>query len=445
MFAPLKMMIAKTTTRNRTPAVHESDSESSGPDYSSPESDNDNDDDDDDDMSSTSNNKESRGKQRTPIATKTSVVTKTVVNNNSKQTKTPSPESSTTNNFSPSALASVSSPSFKEKTNLVDKNDKTATKNSSKKKQTKVTSKSPTNGKGMTGSVTTMHSNDTTVVTGNTTSTDQLQQLEKGSVAPITAEKAPPPPNKKKRLTLFEQLDEESQLAGETLKAVTEELLKYKRAAHASLLRDIKEKEKELTRLKESAIKAEKDIEETLEKKKKASKCSRDLKSKCAKVISKAVEEKDRAKAKDAELKQVLKKRSLDGTKEEEETKSGSAKKKRRVTMSGKKKKKKRSTGKEDSSDDESNGGSDNDNDGDDGNDSDADDDSDYEGGGPRGKKSSQTTASPTVDETPSSTRKTRVRSNKWNCERCTFINVAMNKECVACELPKPGELPDLD
>merc|ERR1712238_234821 len=213
------------------------------------------------------------------------------------------------------------------------------------------------------------------------------------------------------------------------IKATTEELLKYKRAAHGGLLRDIKEKEDELKRLKESASKAEQEIEKTVEKKKKASKCARDLKSKCAKVIEKAAEEKNRSKAKDAELK-VLKKRSLNDTKVEEEEgqniKAGSAKKKRRLTKV--EKKKKRLSGKEDNSDESSdNSNSDSDDDAD-------ADDSDWEGTSRR-KKSSDTLQ---ID-TPSSNRKTRIRCVKWECQKCTLINDGANKECVACEAPKPG------
>merc|ERR1712194_890800 len=158
----------------------------------------------------------------------------------------------------------------------------------------------------------------------------------------------------------------------------------------------------------------EKEIEKTLERKKKASKCARDLKCKCAKVIEKAAEEKKRSKAKDAELK-VLKKRSLNDIKVEEEeaqnSKAGSAKKKRRLTKVGKKKK--RLSDKEDNSD----AG-----------------DSDWEGASRR-KKSSDTLQ---ID-TPSSNRKTRIRCLKWECQKCTLINDGANKECVACEAPKPG------
>lgn len=47
--------------------------------------------------------------------------------------------------------------------------------------------------------------------------------------------------------------------------------------------------------------------------------------------------------------------------------------------------------------------------------------------------------------DTPSSTRKTRMRCNKWKCQECTLINNEANKECVVCEAPKPGIIPELE
>jgi len=369
--------------------VNQNDDSSSSPDfdYSSPESDYDNNDDNDD--ASLMGNSKIRGKQGKSIAAKD--LTKNMATNSIKMGKNLSP-GKTVSNDPPSAL----------ETTPIGKNDETAPQVSSMKVGTKAI-KSPTN-------------------KNNKESTPVNPKKHEGEVTPTPDKK----PLKKKRLTSFEQLDEETQFAGETIKAATEELLKYKRVAHKSLLRDIKEKEDELKRLKESASKAEKEIEKTLEKKKKASKCARNLKSKCAKVIEKAAEEKKRSKAKDAELK-VLEKRSLNDTKAEEEegqnVNAGCAKKKRRLTMDGKKKK--RSSAKEGSSD-ESSGDSDSDSD----DNSDADD-SDWEGASRR-KKLSDTLP---ID-TPS--RKTHVRCLKWKCQKCTLINDGANKECVVCESLKP-------
>ncbi|VEU34861.1 unnamed protein product, partial [Pseudo-nitzschia multistriata] len=90
------------------------------------------------------------------------------------------------------------------------------------------------------------------------------------------------------------------------------------------------------------------------------------------------------------------------------------------------------------------------------GSDSDSDgDDSDWEGaprrrrGNPGAQKSragtteAGTPARDTDGETPR--RQTRVRSSLWKCTSCGFENHASNKECVACDVPKPGCFPDLE
>jgi len=403
MFEPLQMMItnklrsSNTASRTRSSTVNQNDDDSSSSpdfDYSSPESDDDNDDNNDNDVALSMGMRKIKGKQGKSITVKDS--TKTMATNSIKMGKSPSP-GKTVSNDPPSA----------PETTPIGKNDKTAPQVSIKKVVGTKAIKLPT----------------TLINKDNRETTPVNQQKHEGNVTPTPVRK----PTKKKRLTSFEKLDEETQFCGGIIKATTEELLKYKRATHKSLLRDIKEKEDELKRLKESAFKAEKEIEKTLERKKKASKCARDLKCKCAKVIEKAAEEKKRSKAKDAELK-VLKKRSLNDIKVEEEeaqnSKAGSAKKKRRLTKVGKKKK--RLSDKEDNSD-ESSSNSDSDDDSDAG-------DSDWEGASRR-KKSSDTLQ---ID-TPSSNRKTRIRCLKWECQKCTLINDGANKECVACEAPKPG------
>jgi len=440
MFKPLQMMITKTmnpsmsTSRGTHSTVDrdddDDDSSSPGFNYSSPESD------DDDHIVSKVVENESKKEEQKASGAKNSRKKNTTYKDINKSRQSAKNDSPSTSHPSPLTMGKQITQTKKpaaSKSNTKEKGYSSESLCKKKGSQTdpknKIVSTTPATDEG-TLIITAADAATTTTTAGALNE----QQAEKGTVTPTPAKKKLP---KKKRLTQFEQLEDETHIAGETIKAVTDELLKYKRAAYKVLMKDIKEKEDDLKGLKESAQKAEKEINEAIEKKKGASKHARDLKNRCAKVIEKAVEEKNRSKAKDVELKALKKRKELEGRnvacKEE-----NASNKKRKVASSGKKKKK-RSSAKDDCSDEEDSCNTD-ENDGSN-RESEPDDDPDWEGAARRHKKSSDG-----IIHTPSSsTRKTRVRCTKWECQNCTLINDGANKECVVCEHPKPGNLPKLE
>jgi hypothetical protein len=286
------------------------------------------------------------------------------------------------------------------------------------------------------------------------------QEARNGSVTPT-----PQKNNKKKRLSVYEQLGEDAKAASEKWREDADEALRFKKQIHRERRKDIKDKEDELKKLgdqlqklRDSASDLERQIKEDMEKKKSAAKIGNILRRTTTRAIKKSFKDKEDAKAnikaKDAVLKQTLKdakKKRLSEADSEDEGTKRSGKKKRRVSP-GEKPKTKKISRFNGSSDDES---STSENSEGDENEDDSDaDDSDWEGG-PRGRRNKKTKAgavavaasSPGHNNNNNIThrRQTRVRSSSWACSKCTLENLTKDHECAVCGEPRPGYIPEIE
>jgi len=379
---------------------------------------------------------------------------KTSTNQHTANVRTPSPERSIAKNISPPSTIADVSPSRttdKESFPVEKKNYRdteaaisaTDTINHEKTHESTIASSSANKNKSDQPKATSTTATDANASTSG-------QEAMKGSVTPT--------PKKKKRMSVYEQLPEDAQVASERLKEDADEALRFKRQVHKEKLKDIREKEDELKKLgdqlkklRDTASDLEQQIKEDAEKKKLAARVGNNLRRTTTRAIKKAVKDREDAraniKAKDAVLKQALKDAKSRRVAEdsEDEGAKGSAKKKRKVSPGEKKKKRSPSSRTDDDEsseeeDDDSNAcDSDEDN-------SDAND-SDWEGA-PRGssnkKKMMNKAGAEASEDTPNGTdrRQTRVRSSCWACAKCTLENNTNDNECVVCGEPRPGYIP---
>ena len=242
---------------------------------------------------------------------------------------------------------------------------------------------------------------------------------------------------KKKRLSVYEQIAEDTNAASEQWKEYTEATLRFKKQIHKEKLKEIKEKEDDLkklqdqlTQLRKKASELEQDIQKDLEHKKVHIKLGTNLRRLAERVSKRATKDKEDSKAnlkaKDALLKQARK----DAKKAALEQENA---KKRKVSPDSKQQGSKRSKRKaqdDESSEDEFSKHVDSD-------ESDADD-SDWE----VGSKPKATQKSVGGGET-SARRQTRVRASQWKCSVCTLDNSMDDDECAACGTSRPGAIPD--
>ena len=266
--------------------------------------------------------------------------------------------------------------------------------------------------------------------------------------------------NKKKRLSVYEQLAEDTNSASEQWKEYTDAALRFKKQIHKEKLREIKEKEDDLKRLQDhlnqlrkKASQLEEDIQKDIEQKKSFAKLGNNLKRLGERVAKRATKDKEDSranlKAKDTLLKQArrdAKRAAAAAAAEAGDKPNGSAKKKRKVSPDSKKqngKKQKRSKDDDDESSDDDDDAHRNDFDSDD---SDSDD-SDWEGGPKRktrkgaGEEDSNESTSDAAGSR--NRRQTRVRASQWKCSMCTLDNAMEEDECAACGAPRPGAIPD--
>lgn len=253
---------------------------------------------------------------------------------------------------------------------------------------------------------------------------------------------------KKKRLSVYEQIAEDTHAASEQWKEYTEATLRFKKQIHKEKLKEIKEKEDDLKKLQEQLVQLrkkaselEQDIQKDLENKKVHVKLGNNLRRLADRVSKKATKDREDSKAnlkaKDALLKQVRK----DAKRAALDQENDRSKKKRKVSPDSKQKASKKSKRKEEeeeeeSSDDESHKHLDSD----DSN----DDDSDWEGAGKAKKRQRPADDGETTEASaPSSRRQTRVRASQWKCSVCTLDNSMNDDECAACATSRPGAIPD--
>ncbi len=251
---------------------------------------------------------------------------------------------------------------------------------------------------------------------------------------------------KKKRLSVYEQLTHDANAFADQWKEDSDEGLRFKRKIHKEKLKEIRETEDQMQQLKQKLDKLksvagelETLIRKDLENKKRAIKVGNALRKTASRATKRALKEKDdfkiNLKAKDTLLKEAKKecKKELQNQKraradsdsdDDLEVSHSKSKKKRKVFPTTKQKSENSDENESDASDS---------------------DDSDWEGASKRKAKNAKKRVDQEEEFTDGSSprRQTRVRSSKWNCQRCTLENEMQDHECIACGSTRPGYIPE--